>query len=131
MGVTLVPKLPDGRIVLVLRRDCRKWSLPGGMVDWGEDIPTTIRRELKEETGLDLIRIGRLVGVYSSPHRDPRLHSISVLVEVEATGRLQPLDTAEVLQVKSFSQDDLPLGSLAHDHDRLLQDYLSHRTIIS
>ncbi len=131
MGVTLVPKLPDGRIVLVLRRDCRKWSLPGGMVDWGEDIPTTIRRELKEETGLDLIRIGRLVGVYSSPHRDPRLHSISVLVEVEATGRLQPLDTAEVLQVKSFSQDDLPLGSLAHDHDRQLQDYLSHRTIIS
>lgn len=131
MGVTLVPKLPDGRIVLVFRRDCRKWSLPGGMVDWGEDIPTTIRRELKEETGLDLVRIGRLVGVYSSPHRDPRLHSISVLVEVEATGRLQPLDTAEVLQVKPFSQEDLPLGSLAHDHERQLQDYLSHRTIIS
>ena len=87
-GTTMIPVLPDGRIVLVQRSDNRKWGLPGGIIDWGEDIPHAAERELKEETGLDLVKIARLVGVYSSPDRDPRLHSISVLLEVQVTGEL-------------------------------------------
>lgn len=66
-GVSIVPMLPDGQIVLVRRRDNGKWALPGGMVDWGEDISTTALRELKEETGLDMVKLDRLVGVYSAP----------------------------------------------------------------
>jgi 8-oxo-dGTP pyrophosphatase MutT (NUDIX family) len=65
-GTAVIPVLPDGRIVLIRRRDNGRWGLPGGMVDWGEDIPTTVRRELAEETGLDLVKIRRLVGVYSA-----------------------------------------------------------------
>ncbi|NEO28218.1 MAG: NUDIX hydrolase, partial [Kamptonema sp. SIO4C4] len=79
-GVTVIPILPDGRIVLVRRQDTGKWGLPGGLVDWGQDIPTTAKRELAEETGLELLEIERLVGVYSSCDRDPRLHSISILL---------------------------------------------------
>ncbi len=70
-GTSIIPILPDGRIVLIRRRDNGLWSLPGGMVDWGEDVPTTIQRELMEETGLELVKIRRLVGVYSAPDRDP------------------------------------------------------------
>jgi 8-oxo-dGTP diphosphatase len=58
-GVVMVPVLADDRIVLVRRRDNGCWSLPGGMVEWGEDIPTTIVRELQEETGLKVTQIGR------------------------------------------------------------------------
>jgi ADP-ribose pyrophosphatase YjhB (NUDIX family) len=39
-GTSIVPVLPDGRIVLIQRRDNGRWSLPGGIVDWGEDIPS-------------------------------------------------------------------------------------------
>ena len=78
-GVTMIPLLADGTIVLIRRRDTGKWALPGGMVDWGEDIFNTAQRELKEETGLNLVSLGRLVGVYSSFERDPRIHSISLL----------------------------------------------------
>lgn len=131
MGVTLVPVLPDGRIVLVYRRDSQQWGLPGGMIDWGEDIPNTVMRELKEETGLDLIQMKRLIGVYSSPERDPRLHSISVLIEVEAMGEMKVEDAWEVAEVKAFSLDEIPVGSLAHDHDRQLQDYLQGKTTIA
>ena len=123
-GTTIIPILPDGRIVLIQRSDSGKWGLPGGMIDWGEDIPHAASRELKEETGLDLIKIKSLRGVYSDPQRDPRLHSISVLLEVEAEGELEPEDKLEVLQVKAFTKDELPLGNLSHDHDRQLQDYL-------
>lgn len=33
------------------------YELPAGLIDSGEDFETTVRRELKEETGLDLIEI--------------------------------------------------------------------------
>ena len=130
-GTTIIPVLPDGRIVLIQRSDSGKWGLPGGMIDWGEDIPHAASRELKEETGLKLIKIRGLRGVYSDPQRDPRIHSISVLLEVEAQGELNPTDKLEVLQVKAFSKDELPLGDLSHDHDRQLQDYLNGITAIA
>lgn len=130
-GATIIPILPDGRIVLIRRQDTGKWGLPGGIVDWGEDILTTVRRELLEETGLELLQIRRLVGVYSSPHRDPRIHSISVLIEADVIGILEVQDTLEVLDVKAFDRDNLPLGNLSHDHDRQLADYLQGLTVLA
>ncbi|MGK7937838.1 MAG: NUDIX hydrolase [Xenococcaceae cyanobacterium] len=130
-GITLIPVLPDGRIVLVQRKDSGKWGLPGGMVDWGEDIPNTAYRELIEETGLELVKIRRLVGVYSAPDRDPRIHSISVLIEVEAKGTLEVKDKLEIIEAKAFIPEELPSGNLSHDHDRQLKDYFNGLTTIA
>lgn len=130
-GTSIIPVLPDGRIVLIQRSDNRKWALPGGMVNWGETIETTLHRELKEETGLDITHIGRLVGVYSAPERDGRVHSICVVVEVDAVGELQPEDLHEVLDVKAFEPAAIPLGELSHDHDRQLQDYFNGSTTLA
>lgn len=123
-GTTLIARLDDGAIVLIRRRDTGKWGLPGGIVDWGEDLPTAARRELYEETGLQLDRLGQLVGVYSHPDRDPRIHSISILLEVRASGTFAPQDTQEILEARAFSPDDLPWNHLCHDHERQLRDYL-------
>jgi len=130
-GTTIVPLLPDGQIVLIRRRDTGKWGLPGGMVDWGEDIPTTVRRELAEETGLKVIKMGRLAGVYSAPDRDPRLHSISVLVEAYVEGTPDVRDTNEIAEAQAFSRQDLPLNDLSHDNGRQLQDYLDGLTTLA
>jgi 8-oxo-dGTP diphosphatase len=130
-GATLIPILPDGRIVMIRRRDSGKWGLPGGMIDWGEDITTAARRELAEETGLTLIYIRRLVGVYSSPDRDPRIHSISVVLEVAAEGKIMVQDTMEIYEAQAFESDRLPLGNLSHDHDRQLQDYFQGLTTVA
>ncbi|WP_013323160.1 NUDIX domain-containing protein [Gloeothece verrucosa] len=130
-GTTIIPILPDGRIVLVRRQDTGQWGLPGGIIDWGEEISTTVRRELAEETGLELLKICRLVGVYSSPERDPRLHSISILVEAEVQGALGVKDNLEISEARAFARDELPLGNLSHDHDRQLQDYLKGLTVVA
>jgi 8-oxo-dGTP diphosphatase len=130
-GTSIVPILPDGRIVLIRRRDDGRWSLPGGMVDWGQNIPDTVKRELKEETGLDLVKIRRLVGVYSAPDRDPRIHSICVVVEADVEGDMQAEDTLEVIEIQAFAPNSLPSEEMSHDHTRQLQDYLNGLTTLA
>jgi len=130
-GTSIIPILPDGRIVLVRRRDNGKWALPGGMVNWGQDIPTTVERELVEETGLELLQIRRLVGIYSAPDRDPRIHSICVLVEADVKGTMQIHDTSEISEVQAFDPSAIPKGHLSHDHDQQLQDYFDGKTTLA
>ncbi|MEQ9001213.1 MAG: NUDIX hydrolase [Coleofasciculus sp. B1-GNL1-01] len=131
LGTSIIPVLPDGQIVLIRRRDNGKWGLPGGMVDWGQDIPTTVRRELAEETGLELLAIRRLVGIYSAADRDPRVHSVCVVVEAEVQGTMQINDVWEITAVQAFERAAIPMGNLSHDHGRQLQDYFDGKTTVA
>lgn len=130
-GTSIIPILPDGRIVLIKRRDNNLWALPGGIVDWGEDVATAVRRELAEETGLEVVKIRRLVGVYSAPDRDPRMHSICIAVEAEVTGVMAIRDKNEVINIQAFDRDSLPNSKLAHDHEKQLQNYLQNLTTLA
>lgn len=55
-----------GHILLHKREDSPLWALPGGKMELGESVVTCLKRELKEETGLQ-VRPERLLGVFSSP----------------------------------------------------------------
>ncbi len=50
-GVLLMTRQPPRRFLLM--RHPRRWDLPKGHVDEGEDFQTAARRELTEETGID------------------------------------------------------------------------------
>jgi ADP-ribose pyrophosphatase YjhB (NUDIX family) len=59
----------EGRLLLVRRGhppDEGLWSIPGGRVEPGESDVTAVRRELREETGLD-VAVGALAGVALRP----------------------------------------------------------------
>lgn len=130
VSVVLVPSLPDGRVVLVRRVDDERWCLPGGLVDWGETVEEAGRRELREETGLELLRVDRLVGIYSSLERDPRIHAVSITLAVTVGGEMEVRDELELSGVRAFATERIPLGTLAHDHDQQLRDYLAGTTVI-
>jgi ADP-ribose pyrophosphatase YjhB (NUDIX family) len=127
----VVPLLPDGRIALVRRVDNDCWALPGGMMDWGEDVATTAERELEEETGLRLVAIRRLLGVYSSPERDPRAHAVNITVVAEVEGEPEVQDPLEVSEIEMFPVERLPFGYFTHDHERQMRDYLAERTVVA
>ncbi|NMF84094.1 NUDIX hydrolase [Nodosilinea sp. P-1105] len=131
LGTCVIPILPDGTLVLVLRRDNNRWSLPGGIVDWGETVTTAAARELKEEAGVDLVAVERLVGLYSQVGRDPRFHSVCVAMAVRVQGTPYAADPKEILDARVFSVDALPWDNLSHDHGQHLQDYLAGKTVLN
>jgi ADP-ribose pyrophosphatase YjhB (NUDIX family) len=59
---------PAGRALLIRRRDNSHWEPPGGVLELGESIQDGLRREVKEETGLDVEPIA-LTGVYKNMAR--------------------------------------------------------------
>src|SRR6266545_2800638 len=60
----------DGRVLLGRRAfapSAGLWDLPGGFLDEQEDPVTALRREVREETGLE-IELGGFVGFYLEPY---------------------------------------------------------------
>ena len=72
LGAAAVAFDAGGRVLLVRRGqapDAGEWSIPGGAVELGESIAAALRREVREETGLDL-DVGDFLEVYERIERD-------------------------------------------------------------
>ena len=74
----------DGKVLIVKRgHEPRKgeWSLPGGRVELGETLVDALRREIREETGLE-IDVGPVVEVFDRVHKsDDRVEYHFVIVD--------------------------------------------------
>ena len=57
-----------GHALLTQRRDNGKWEPPGGVLELGESIEDGLRREAREETGLEVEPVA-LTGVYKNMTR--------------------------------------------------------------
>jgi ADP-ribose pyrophosphatase YjhB (NUDIX family) len=128
-GVVIIALLSNGRIVLARRRDTQTWSLPGGLIDWGETVVEAAQRELREETGLVVTRIPGLLGVYSSLDRDPRMHSICSVIIADVEGGYQINDPDEITEIQDFDIQEAEHLILAHDHQQHLSDFLAEKGI--
>jgi 8-oxo-dGTP diphosphatase len=116
----------NGGIVLIERRNPPfGWALPGGFVDYGESLEEAAVREAREETSLVISNL-RLLGCYSDPLRDERMHTISTVFMAKGEGKAEASDDAANLAI--FSMDLLP-RSLCFDHAKILADYAHKKSL--
>lgn len=107
--------------VLLIRRSQEphkgRWALPGGFVNLAEDLETSAKRELAEETGIRELYLEQLY-TFGDPKRDPRERVISVayyaLVKL-ADHEVRAATDAEA--VAWFPVAELP--RLAFDHEKI------------
>jgi len=115
----------DGGVVVIKRSNPPfGWALPGGFVDYGEILEEAVRREMKEETGLDLLELKQF-HTYSDPSRDPRFHTICTVFTAKAKGKPKAGDDAADLKVVHL--EDVEGMDFAFDHKKILQDYIKKR----
>lgn len=106
LGVGGVVQDDRGRLLVVRRGNAPargRWTLPGGKVERGERLAEAVRRELSEETGLD-VDVGDPVGVTEVVAEDRHY----VIVDLRATvigGELRAGDDAA--EVRWMGRGDL------------------------
>ncbi len=116
---SVVVRDENGRILLQRRTDFDVWGLPGGVLELDEDLMTCARRELKEETGLEVGDL-RLVGVYTDPRYDviypngDQVQQFTVCFKSQVNGgRMQPdgVETSEqaFIAYEQMEMLDIPL----------------------
>ena len=121
--VDIIIEIEDGVVLIKRKNPPYRWALPGGFVDYGESLEQAAVREAKEETCLDVTLI-RQFHAYSSPNRDPRHHTITVVYIASACEGAKPQGRDDAAEARIFTRLNLP-HPVAFDHRQILEDYFT------
>ncbi len=72
----------DGRILAIQRRDNLHWEPPGGVLEMAETFEAGVRREVREETGVEVERLTRATRTSLAGGPFTRAHDGTNLVTV-------------------------------------------------
>lgn len=122
VDIVVVTRERKPRVLLIRRGHepfAGTWAIPGGFVDMEESLETAARRELKEETGVDVTDVEQL-HTFGDPDRDPRGRVISVayLIRVDVK-KVKPKAGDDAAEAGWHSLAEPP--PLAFDHALILE----------
>jgi len=114
--------------VLLVRRGLQPfegmWALPGGFKRPEETLDAAARRELSEETGVDVPSLLTQFGAYGDPERDPRMNVVTVgyLAVLRDVGAVAAGTDAAHAALVPVSEVLAKRTDLAFDHARIVRD---------
>ena len=113
-GVTAIVINDRGEVLLQLRRDTDTWAPPSGGVEPGETVAEAVKREVREEAGIEIEPLA-IVAVLSGSDHNVTYPNGDQLATVTTVFRCRPLRAAsprvnddESQDVRYFSTDALP-----------------------
>ncbi len=123
-GVGLFVFNEENKVLMQLRTDYNQWGFPGGAMELGESFEETAKRELKEETNLDIKKM-KMIKVLSGkdtfreyPNGD-QLYDITAIFSIlKFDGELKVNDD-ESKQLAWFDINNLPKNITSHTKNYL------------
>ena len=123
-GVGLFVFNNKDEVLMQLRTDYNQYGFPGGAMELGESFEDVVRRELKEETNLDIIDL-EMVKVLSGkdtyreyPNGDKLYDITAIYVVKKYSGDLKVNDN-ESKKLEWFNADNLPFNMTEHTKNYL------------
>lgn len=107
LGVRALVMNGNGEVLLVRHRYTSGWHFPGGGVEPHETVEAALSRELVEETGLRLVGVPKLHGIFFN--RSVSQHDHVLVYLCETVGDLSKgLQSPEIADVGFFDLRELP-----------------------
>ena len=127
-GASVIVLDNENRVLLQKRNSPKKvWGLPGGLMDLGESLEETAKREVLEETGLEINNL-KLVDIFSGRDYYVKLCNGDEFYIVNAlystnkfNGKLE-LNKDEGSELRFYSLDNLP-EDMVGSHRRFIDSF--------
>ena len=111
MGAQCMVLDDDDRVLLVRHGYRPGWHFPGGGVEKNETVATALKRELDEETGVDLTEAPRLFAIYANFQAFPSDHIAMFVARAWRQPRV-PQPNKEIAEQRFASRETLPTGTI-------------------
>jgi len=114
VGATLLALNQRNQLLMMKRTDNGCWGVPGGAMELGEDLESTLKRETKEEIGIDLLET-ELFGVYSGKdlyYKYPNgaeVYNVSIVYLTRNIKEVIRVNPNEHSEYRYFDIADLPI----------------------
>lgn len=105
VGANCVIERDDGAILLVRQVYRKRWGLPGGLLERGEDPAAAVVREVQEEVGLAVETVGEPAVVVDAEAR--RVDVVFRARPAEAMRELSPV-SPEIVELRWHQPNELP-----------------------
>jgi len=109
----------DGKVLLAKRPSTKKiapdkYHLPGGHVEFGEDLKNALKRELHEELGID-VQVDE--PFFSFTYNDDDTHTIGLVCEAGICGSIDVVLNTDTDHIAWVDEGDLSKYLRADDHN--------------